>query len=507
MAIIVREPANASKQEYDLIIIGGGIYGAMLSLEASLRGLHSLLLERGDFGEHTSFNSLRIIHGGLRYLQNLDLRRFRESVGERRWFLQFFPHVVKPLPCLIPLYGNGLHRPFVFRIALWANHLLSHNRNKGIRVNRHLPHGQVIKADQTCAIFPSVDRQGLKGAAIWYDAYMPDSQRLLIDVLRWACELGGTALNYVEARHLLKNKNCVVGVMAVDRESGKTHEYRTSTVVNAAGPWSRDVAARFDGDQPSLFKGSLAWNVLLDRKNVSDHAVAVAPKTPGGRTYFIVPWKGKVFAGTGHAPWLKGTDEPPMPSTDQIHAFLDDLNLAVPGLKVSPRDILRVFAGLLPATEAGGTGLAVREVILDHARYEGPRGLWSISGVKFTTARLVAEKTLNRIFPDKKASSCFQNATFRPPQYLQSKHGIFDFDLSLLDSNGSTWVNSLRSLIKEESVQHLDDLFFRRTTLWEDLERDTKVVPVICDLFDWDDSRRFKEAKRLAKALKDTKIS
>ena len=130
MSEIIREPLDAVKKKYDLIIIGGGIYGTMLSLEASRRGLLSLLLERDDFGQHTSFNSLRIIHGGLRYLQSLDLHRFRESVSERKWFLKTFPHLIKTLPCLMPLYGNGLYHPFVLRTALLMNDILSYNRNR-----------------------------------------------------------------------------------------------------------------------------------------------------------------------------------------------------------------------------------------------------------------------------------------------------------------------------------------------------------------------------------------
>ena len=491
MTRISRDPVSAARETYDLIIIGGGIYGAMLSLEASQRGLRPLLLERGDFGEHTSLNSLRIIHGGLRYLQSLDLHRFRESVAERRWFLRTFPNLVKPLPCLMPLYGGGLRRPFVLRMALWANALLSHNRNQGVREGHHLPSGHTIDVDQTQEIFSLVNRKGLKGGAVWYDAIMPDSQRLLINVLRWACELGATALNYVEARQLLKHKENVVGVMAIDRESGESHEYRANEVVNSCGPWCRDIAASFDRDKPTLFKGSLMWNVLLDREAISDHAVAVTPKKAGGQTYFLVPWKGKLFAGTGHVPWVKGTSVRPMPSTDQLDEFLRDLNLAVPRLGLSMNDIIRVFSGLLPVTEEYGTKLVVREVILDHSDHDGPHGLFSISGVKFTTSRLVAEKTLNCIFPENKKPK-----STLPPMSAISQQGIFDFQWCPIDED-TVWKEDLRRLIAEESVLHLDDLILRRTSLGDNPPRAIKVTPFICDLFDWDETRRLQEIKRM----------
>lgn len=505
MASIDRQPAGAAQQQYDLIIIGGGIYGAMLSLEACQRGLRSLLLERGDFGEHTSFNSLRIIHGGLRYLQTLDLHRFRESVGERRWFLKTFPDFISPMPCLMPLYGDGLRRRPILATALRINDFLSKGRNRGVRPEWHLPRGKLIDVNQTRSIFPAVNPDRLKGGAIWYDACMPNSQRLLITVIKWACGLGATALNYVEALKLLKHKKAVAGVSAVDRESGETHEYHANVVINAAGPWCRDIAARFDQDQPSLFQPSLMWNVLLDREALSHHAIAVTPRKINGQTYFMVPWKGKLFAGTGHVPWEKGTLTQPKPSTHKLREFLDDLNLAVPGLELSLSDILHVFPGLLPVTKAGGVTLTVREVILDHGARNGPSGLWSVSGVKFTTARLVAEKTLRRIFPREMPQKGSPEKTFHPSQCAQPESGTFDYDW-LPDSDGYAWKEPLQALVQEESVQHLDDLIFRRTTLWENPSRPMKIAPAVCDLFEWNSTRCSKEIKKLGATVRARSI-
>ena len=172
---IIRQPEIAARKTYDVIIIGGGVYGAMLSLEASLRGLRSLMLECNDFGAATSFNSLRIIHGGFRYLQNLNLRRFRESLKERKWFLSSFPELVKPLSCLMPLYGKGLRRPSILKAGLLINEVLSSHRNSGIREDRKIPPGRIVNIDKVKDIFPDVDMINLKGGAVWYDAFMPDS--------------------------------------------------------------------------------------------------------------------------------------------------------------------------------------------------------------------------------------------------------------------------------------------------------------------------------------------
>ncbi len=171
LANILRHPLAVSRETFDLIIIGGGIHGVMLSLEASARGLKSLLVEKADFGHATSFNSLRILHGGLRYLQSMDLSRFREAVHERRWFMQCFPELVAPLSCLMPLYGTGLHRTGVLAIALRLNDILSARRNDAVREDIHLPTGRIVDAVETARIFPRVDADRLQGSAIWPDAY------------------------------------------------------------------------------------------------------------------------------------------------------------------------------------------------------------------------------------------------------------------------------------------------------------------------------------------------
>ena len=500
MSKIIREPEKAAKKTYDLIIIGGGIYGVMLAFEASRRELKSILLERDDFGQHTSFNSLRIIHGGLRYLQSFDLHRFKESVNERKWLLKTFPHLIKILPCLMPLYGNGLHRPFILRTALLVNDILSYNCNKELSGGRRIPNGQVFDIEKTKAIFPSVDQEGLKGAAIWYDAYMLDSQRLLIEILRQSCRSGTKALNYVEVKNLLKDQNDVAGVSAVDRETGEVHEFKAHHVVNASGPWCRDVGTRFHQDMPKLFNASIAWNVLLDKKPMSDCALAVAPKKPKGQIYFLVPWNGNLFAGTGHGPWLDKIIETPIPSSDQLQEFLNDLNSAVPELNVSLSDIIRIFSGYLPVRHPGSVQLTHREVILNHSDFGGPNGFYSISGIKFTTARLVAQKTLDRIFPQKKTYVKEAENRSSISQYNYDNRMLNNFDLRF-SNNDIELKEDLKSIIEEESVQHIDDLMIRRTLLWANPSKALEIAPQICNFFDWDKSRCQVEMARLNKSI------
>ena len=451
---IERDPGAAAAGSYDLIVIGGGIYGITLCLEATRRGLRTLVVERADFGGATSWSSLRILHGGLRYLQSLDLVRFYESVGERSWFLRHFPDLVLPLPCLMPLYGRGLKRPSVFRAALLLNDLLSLRRNAGVARTLHLPQSRLVSAAEAAALFPAVAREGLQGGALWHDAVMLSPERIAIEMLCWACARGARALNYAEATGLIVDQGSVAGITALDRVAGRELRVQARMVINAAGPWSGVLASQMAPDTPALFRPALAFNLLLKRPPIAAVAVAVEPDRPGAPTYFCLPWKGLLLAGTSYAPVQEG-DLEATPSAAQIAAYLADLNRAVPGLNAAADDILQVYAGLLPATAAATIELANREVIHDHGATGGPKGLFSVSGVKFTTARLVAQKTLARAFG--KALPALRADATRPPPGQSIQDGT-----SPLDGPAEVVGARLRALVEQESVLCLEDLLLRR---------------------------------------------
>ncbi len=479
-----RDINSAKKNNYDLIIIGGGFYGVMIAYESACRGLKTLLLERNDFGSATSFNSLRIVHGGLRYLQTLDIHRFKESVGERKWFLENFPNLTKPISCLMPLYNKGLQRNSIMWAALNLNDILSLNRNKSVPSQNNLLNGKVISADKVKEIFPGVDTKELKGGAIWNDGSIDDSQIVLLEILKAASENGCTPLNYVEVKDIITKDNQIKGVVAIDKESNEEIQFNSSMVVNSTGPWSRTLAKNFHKDFKDLFKYSIAWNALFDIDALSDHALAITPPKDNAKAYFLRPWKGKLFAGTVHEE-LNNVKDIPMPSDESINSFIADLNLSIPNLNLTRDHILKIFTGILPVKKEGTDQLAVREVIIDHLKHGGPRGLYSLSGVKLTTSRLVAEKVVDKIFGKKLKQN---RVEIKFPVKSEREYGIFDFNWdSSKDTNG--WKDILKTKIENEEVVHLQDLILRRTSIGNNPITAINQASAISKLFDWDDEK------------------
>jgi glycerol-3-phosphate dehydrogenase len=482
---IGRDPAGAAAERFDLIIVGGGMYGIMLALEATRRGLRPLLLERDDFGGATSANSLRILHGGLRYLQRLDLARSLESIRERAWWLVHFPEHATPLPCLMPLRGGGLRRPGVLRLALGMNDLLC----RWQAPEGALPRGRLLDAGAVRRLCPALDAEGLLGGAVWHDARAWAAPRLFIEALRWACAAGAAALNRVEATGLLAADGQVAGTSGRDLESGVTLAFRAPVVINAAGPWSPAFAG---AAAAPLFRPLLAWNVAFRRAPPSDHALAVRSRRKGALTNFLVPQGEMLLAGTGYAPWSGLVDDPRLPAP-LLEAFVEDLNEGMPALGLGLRDVARTYVGFLPAARAGTAELALRPVLLDHGASGGPAGFFSVSGIKLTTARAVADRVLARAFPAARPRAWHDFP--RPPAVVLPAGDL------LQASDEGPWREALRRAVEEEAALHLDDLLLRRTGFGDDPERALAVAPVACRLLGWRGAGAQAERARLEAAL------
>ena len=457
MTSISRNPDTIESDEFDIIVVGGGIYGACMLLEASRRGFKTLLIERDDYGGATSFNSLRIIHGGLRYLQSADLGRFRRSVSEQAWWLANFADQIEPLPCLMPLYNRGLRSTHVMRAALKLNDWLATPIRKAHGVEESLASSKVLSAKETTDRFSDVMTDGLRGGAMWFDAKMRSPQRLLIEVLRWAIAAGGSALNYLECTGLLSQGNVVSGVHAKCRVTGREYEFCAKHVVSCAGPWTDDVFQKNSASDSefsskhsrSATDHAVAFNIVINCPALSDHALAVTPPIHNGATYFAVPFGAKqIMVGTVHLP----PNASGKPSAQHVANFVEELRLAVPSLQVSAEDVVEVMAGRLPPITKG-SHLPAKSPTMQSS--ENPEGLTVVSGVKYTTARFVAEKTLRQIcqrtqrnFPN------YQNVT-RPPSVTRPQ----------LQPDTLPSVQDLQNWMKQESVLQIEDLLLRRCDL------------------------------------------
>ncbi len=493
--LIPSRPPTAGEKPYDFIVVGGGIYGAMLLLEGSLRGLRGLLAERDDFGAATTSNHLRIVHGGLRYLQQADLRRSRVSAIERAWFLDTFPDCIEPLQCLMPLYRDSIRHPAIVRLALMANEFLSSvgpsALTAGSAFGSILPRGGVLSPAETIARCDALPRAGLRGGALWYDGVITSPERLVIEILRWARSLGSDAANYTEVRELLIHRGRTVGVLARDRAVGADLRLESQTVFNCAGPWCRQFGARCDRDVPALFRPSLAFNVLLNRRAPSPSALAVRSRERGAPTYFLVPWRGRLLAGTCHLPWTGSLDARRIERAD-VERFVNALNHAVPSLNACLDDVARVMAGFLPASAEGSGRPSRRPVIVDHGAAHGPAGLFSISGVKLTTARRVASRALDRAFGRQRGCRVARLSCLRPAPNLWPDLG------EALSS--PTILKRVRALASAESVIHLTDLVLRRTA-WHEDDRVLDAASRLGAALGWSSKRREYETAALKEAL------
>jgi glycerol-3-phosphate dehydrogenase len=370
-------------REHDLLIVGGGIHGVAAAWDAAQRGIGVALVEAHDFGSGVSWNSLKTIHGGLRYLQSFDLRRMRESIRERSALLRIAPRLVRPLPFVVPTYGHGSKGRETFAVALGLNDLISADRNRGLPPEQSIPRGRLLSRREVLGLFPGVDDRGLTGGALWTDAQVQSSERLALGFLHGAFDAGAVLANRVEVTSLLQVDGRVAGVRARDLEGGSEIEVRARMVVNSTGPGIDRILA-LAGIRRSPAPLLRALNFVLARGVVTTHALGALS---GGRFLFLVPWRGRSMVGTAYA----SSEVPPGGEENRL---LAEAQSAYPWAHLESGDVAVVHRGLVPG-HGGADGLVTRDLLLDHERTDGVAGLISMQGVKYTTARAAAEAAVN----------------------------------------------------------------------------------------------------------------
>ena len=464
---ITRSVDAVADETFDVVVAGAGIYGVLSAVESAHRGLRTLLVERADFGAGASFNSLRTIHGGLRYLQRLDFARARTSARQRDWWLRNFPELIQPVCCLMPLYGRGLRRPAAFRAAFAMTRLLGLNGAQDLPGEHRLQAPRLLGPDQVRKLVPAISIAGLKAGALWWDAFMTDSCRVLIEAIRWAIAGGARVLNYAELTDAMVETGGRSRLSIQDRVSGRDFTVTTRTIINATGSNVDEVAQRLGYRGKPLLLPTMAWNLLLDVRPPSVCSLAVTPPYRGAPTYFVHPFHGRVLVGTGHsAGSFAGARQ--VPSADMVRAMQSSLEAALPGAGLGQCSVLRVLAGTLPGVHHDSSKLATRPLV---ARYSAAGGaaLWSVVGVKFTEAPDVARKVLDAV-------------TRRSRDELPRRPIAADKWDVLHDAEALSRT-ALLQLAANESAICFDDLLERRTNGWCDEDMRKRIKALVGDDF------------------------
>jgi glycerol-3-phosphate dehydrogenase len=393
---------------YDIAVIGGGIYGISVARDAALRGLSVALVDKGDFGSATSSQHQRIIHGGLRYLQHADLRRMRESIRERSILLRIAPHLVHVLPFVIPTYQRLTQRRLLMALALKTNDLIGVDRNRHLEPHKRIPRGRLLSKPECLRICPGLDPEGLTGGALFYDAQVHNTDRLNLSLLFSGVRAGVECVNYVKMVRFLKDGPAIVGMLAQDVFSRSEFPIRARVTVNCAGPWGdrvlQSLADPRAGRPTKLLKAvvlvtrSLMQNVALGIPGRSAHTDRDAVFAKGYRYFFITPERNRSLIGTFQAPYTGDPDDLEV-SEVEIRDLISEINSAFPGGLVKREDVYAVLCGLVPGAGPSGVKgqaqLRKHYEIRDHELEDGIQGVLSITGVKYTTARGVAQQTVD----------------------------------------------------------------------------------------------------------------
>ena len=389
-----RALTRLADETFDVLVIGGGITGAGVALDAASRGLRTALVEKDDFASGTSSKSSKLIHGGLRYLQQNEYRLVYENLAERQRLLENAPHLVTPLPFLIPLFGKsgvvskGVAR--VYRTALWLYDLTG-----GVRIGRR--HEKVTR-EQAMAHMPTLRADRLAAGFLYWDARSDDS-RLTLTVLRTAVlDHGAVAANHTRVTGLVTDGSGAVCGATVTPEGAEPFDIRASVVVNATGVWSDEVRTFDEHRNPDSIRPAKGIHITVPEDAFPCDIAAVIPVKEDKRSIFVVSWGDQVYLGTTDTAWDGPLDDPSCTPED-VDYILNAAN-AVSTRQLTRADITGIWSGLRPLLapeQKGGTSERTADLSRRHTVRTSTSGLITVNGGKLTTYRKMAEDTVDAV--------------------------------------------------------------------------------------------------------------
>jgi glycerol-3-phosphate dehydrogenase len=477
-------------QPWDMVVIGGGATGMGIAVDAATRGYRVALFEQHDFGKGTSSRSTKLIHGGLRYLQQFHFRLVRSALRERGLLCKNAPHIVHPLPTLVPLHSRW--EQFYYGIGLKVYDGLSGHWSLG--KSRHVSLAQALEK------IPTLETHGLVGGVLYLDGAFDDA-RLLVNLMQTAIDQGAVCLNYAPVRELSKQSGRICGIVAEDAETGKELRIAARVVVNAAGPFSDAVQRLDDQEAETCIAPSQGIHLVFDRAFLPGETALIVPRTRDGRVIFAVPWHGHTVVGTTDTP-LAETSVEPQPRPAEIEFLLETI---APYLSRKPQqsDIRAIFAGIRPLVRAANTR-STSQLGRDHLVQVSDSGLVSVMGGKWTTYRHMAEDAVNRAAAVAEHSARPCTTTNLPihgaPTTQKSTpqtYPLYGSDASqlaqLIDSN-SQWQQPLHPRLetvggqviwaaRQEMAKSVEDVLARRTrALFLDVEAALSAAPRVAEL-------------------------
>jgi glycerol-3-phosphate dehydrogenase len=380
---------GATSQPWDVLVIGGGATGLGAAVEAAARGYRTLLVERSDFAKETSSRSTKLVHGGVRYLEQMNLTLVLDALRERGHMLRNAPHLVHDLNFVVPAYSY-------FSLPYYGFGLKVYERLSG---KLSMGRSELLSRASTLEKLPGVTTDHLRGGILYHDGQFDDA-RYAIALLRTLQDLGGTAINYVEATGFIERGGKIVGIQALDRENdrendredGSVFDLQAKVVINACGVYAEETLSLDGHPTNSLLAISQGSHFVLPHTFLPGNTALMIPKTADGRVLFAIPWHGALLVGTTDVPIDKTSPEPrALPEEKQ---FLRAHIARYLGRAPRPEEILSVWSGLRPLVRK--SGVKTSRLSRDHTILVSPSGLITVTGGKWTTYRRMGQDTIDR---------------------------------------------------------------------------------------------------------------
>ena len=473
--------------EWDVVIIGGGASGLGIATDAANRGLKTLLLEKTDFAKGTSSRSTKLVHGGVRYLQNGDVSLVLEALRERGIMRKNAPHLVRDLSFIIPSY-DWWSSPF-YGLGLKVYDMMAGKLGLGPST--------LLNKEETLSLIPNVNKKGLRGGVIYHDGQFDDA-RMAISLALTAESEGAVMLNYTEVYSFIKENDLIIGLEFKDRINGSKKRVFSKSIVNATGVFSDKLISLDQPRAKQLIRPSQGVHIVLDKSFLNGPQAIMVPHTSDGRVLFAVPWNEYVVVGTTDTPINETLDEP-IALDEEIKFIIDNAGMYM-SKKPKRSDIKSVFAGLRPLAASEGNKETTKEISRHHKITVSTSGLINVLGGKWTTYRKIAEDTVNTVLMVSGLSERKCNTETLP---------IFGFDpttnwndplhfygteakkVEAMDLNGNKSLSSKLFItknqicwaIKNEMAITLEDVLARRTRcLFLDAYETEKIAPKVAEI-------------------------